>query len=101
MTLWTTNLIITLTLLTIINGIGAGPTMWLYAAFNVAAFVFVWWRMPELTGRSLEQIEGQLHRGKFRPKDFARLPANANANAKTGTGTGTDAAEGATQASRT
>jgi sugar porter (SP) family MFS transporter len=77
MTLWTTNLIITLTLLTIINGIGAGPTMWLYAAFNVAAFVFVWWRMPELTGRSLEQIEGQLHRGKFRPKDFARLPENS------------------------
>jgi MFS family permease len=73
MTLWSTNLLITLTLLTIINGIGAGPTMWLYAAFNVAAFAFVWWRMPELTGRSLEQIENQLHRGTFRPKDFARL----------------------------
>ena len=39
--------LITLTLLTIINGIGAGPTMWLYAAFNVAAWVFVFLRMPE------------------------------------------------------
>jgi sugar porter (SP) family MFS transporter len=74
MTLWTTNLVISISLLTIINGIGAGPTMWLYAAFNAAAFVFIWWRMPELTGRSLEQIERQLHRGKFRPRDFARLP---------------------------
>jgi len=41
----------------------------------VAAFLFVWWRMPELTGRSLEQIERQLHQGKFRPKDFTRRPA--------------------------
>ena len=26
--------------------------------------------MPELTGRSLEQIEAQLHSGHFRPRDF-------------------------------
>lgn len=69
-TLWTTNLLITLTLLTIINGVGVGPTMWLYAAFNVGAWIFVWRRMPELTGRSLEQIEGHLRKGKFRPEDF-------------------------------
>ena len=69
-TLWTTNLIITLTLLTIINGIGVGPTMWLYAAFNIAAWLFVWRRMPELTGQSLEQIENHLRKGEFRPDDF-------------------------------
>jgi hypothetical protein len=27
--------------------------------------------MPELTGRSLEQIENRLSEGKFRPADFA------------------------------
>ena len=70
MTLWATNMLITLTLLTIIEGIGVGPTMWLYAAFNVAAWVFVFLRMPELTGHSLESIEGQLRKGKFRPADF-------------------------------
>jgi sugar porter (SP) family MFS transporter len=70
-TLWSTNLLITLTLLTIINAVGPGPTMWLYAAFNIAAFVFVWRRMPELTGRSLEQIERRLREGHFRPQDFA------------------------------
>ncbi len=72
-TLWTTNLIITLSLLTIINGIGAGPTMWLYGAFNVAAWIFVFLRMPELTGKSLEQIEGQLQTGRFKPADFQEL----------------------------
>jgi hypothetical protein len=70
-TLWSTNLLITLTLLTIINAVGPGPTMWLYAAFNVAAFIFIWRRMPELTGRSLEQIEHRLREGKFKPHDFA------------------------------
>jgi MFS family permease len=69
--LWSTNLLITLTLLTIIDAIGPGATMWLYAAFNVAAFVFVRRRMPELTGRSLEEIERNLRAGRFRPRDFA------------------------------
>jgi len=35
--LWGTNLLITLTLLTLISGIGVGPAMWLYGLFNVAA----------------------------------------------------------------
>ncbi|MGY1713976.1 sugar porter family MFS transporter [Geodermatophilus nigrescens] len=69
--LWGTNLLITLTLLTIIDTIGTGQTFWLYAGFNVAAFVFLYLRMPELTGRSLEQIEHKLSEGEFRPADFA------------------------------
>jgi sugar porter (SP) family MFS transporter len=75
-TLWSTNLLITLTLLTIINAIGPGPTMWLYAAFNVGAFLFVWRRLPELTGRSLEQIERRLREGRFKPADFAATTAS-------------------------
>jgi sugar porter (SP) family MFS transporter len=69
-TLWSTNLLITLTLLTMINSIGVGFTMWVYALFNVGAWIFVFLRMPELTGRSLEQIEGKLRDGEFRPADF-------------------------------
>jgi len=71
-TLWGTNLLITLTLLSLINAIGVGPSMWLYALFNVAAWVFVFFRMPDLTGKSLEEIEKSLAEGKFRPSDFAR-----------------------------
>ena len=70
--LWGTNLLITLTLLTLISGIGVGPSMWLYGLFNVAAWLFVYFRMPDLTGRSLEEIEGKLSDGTFRPADFAR-----------------------------
>jgi sugar porter (SP) family MFS transporter len=70
--LWGTNLLITLTLLTLISGIGVGPSMWLYGLFNVAAWLFVYFRMPDLTGRSLEEIEGKLKEGSFRPADFAR-----------------------------
>ncbi|GFG63590.1 MFS transporter [Mycobacterium kubicae] len=70
--MWATNVVITSTLLTLISGIGVGPTMWLYAMFNVGAWLFVFFRLPELTGRSLEEIEGKLAAGKFRPIDFAR-----------------------------
>ncbi|ABS02502.1 sugar transporter [Kineococcus radiotolerans SRS30216 = ATCC BAA-149] len=78
--LWGTNLLITLTLLSIIDTIGTGQTFWLYAAFNVLAFVFLYKRMPELTGHSLEEIEGRLHEGRFRPADFAKEPAERAAS---------------------
>lgn len=71
-TLWGTNLLITLTMLSLINAIGVGPSMWLYALFNVAAWIFVFFRMPDLTGRSLEEIENKLFQGQFRPSDFKR-----------------------------
>jgi sugar porter (SP) family MFS transporter len=71
-TLWGTNLLITLTLLTMIDLFGVGQVFWIYGAFNVAAWLFVWWRMPELTGHSLEDIEKHLQDGNFRPADFPK-----------------------------
>ncbi len=68
--LWGTNLLITLTLLTMIDLFGVGQVFWIYGLFNVAAFLFVWRRMPELTGHSLEDVEKHLQDGKFRPADF-------------------------------
>jgi hypothetical protein len=50
-----------------------GQVFWLYGLFNVAAWLFVWRRMPELTGHSLEDIEKHLREGRFRPRDFATL----------------------------
>jgi len=70
--LWGTNVLITLSLLSIMNAIGTGQTFWMYGLFNVAAFVFLYFLMPEMTGRSLEQIEDQLEKGKFTPAGFAR-----------------------------
>jgi sugar porter (SP) family MFS transporter len=68
--LWGTNVLITLTLLSTMRAIGTGPTFWMYALFNVLAFGFLFRKMPELTGRSLEQIEEHLADGRFRPADF-------------------------------
>ena len=79
-TLWGTNLLITLTLLTMIDVFGVGQVFWIYAAFNVAAWLFVWRRMPELTGHSLEDIERRLQDGNFRPADF-REPARSGSSA--------------------
>jgi hypothetical protein len=53
------------------RAIGTGPTFWMYALFNVAAFAFLYRKMPELTGHSLEQIEDHLANEKFKPADFA------------------------------
>ncbi len=66
-TLWGSNVIITLTLLPLVETIGIGPTMWVYAAFNVIAFFFVLRYFPEVAGRSLEDIEASLAEGTFRP----------------------------------
>jgi hypothetical protein len=63
--------LITLTLLSTMKTIGTGQTFWLYAFFNIVAFVFLYRKMPDLTGRSLEQIEDHLSKGKFKPADFA------------------------------
>ncbi len=70
-TLWGTNLLITLTLLTMIDLFGVGQVFWIYGLLNVAAWVFVFLRLPELTGHSLEGIEKRLQDGRFKPKDFA------------------------------
>ena len=67
---WGSNLLISTTVLAMINGIGVGATTWVYAGSNVLAWVFVRFRMPELTGRSLEQIEGAPRDGRFAPGEI-------------------------------
>jgi len=47
------------------------PTAWLHALFDVAAFVLLHRRIPQLPGRSPEQIESRLTHGVFRPADVA------------------------------
>jgi sugar porter (SP) family MFS transporter len=80
-TLWGTNMLITLTLLTMMTAFGVGQVFWIYGLFNVAAWLFVWRRMPELTGHSLEDITKHLRDGRFRPRDFTR-PLAANRAAR-------------------
>lgn len=81
--LWGTDMLITLTLLTMMNAFGVGQVFWIYGLFNVAAWLFIWRLMPELTGHSLEYIEQHLRAGLFRPRDIA-TPLIANSVTRRG-----------------
>jgi hypothetical protein len=61
------DLLVTATALTLVAMIGAGGTMWMDAAMNVLAFVFIRYLVPETAGQSLEEIEGALREDWFRP----------------------------------
>ncbi len=54
---WASNLIISLTFLTLVEKLGASSTFLLYAFASVASWLFAYYFVPETKGRTLEQIE--------------------------------------------
>jgi MFS transporter, SP family, galactose:H+ symporter len=63
---WASNLIVSLTFLTLVENLGASSTFLLYAAASVASWFFAYYFVPETKGRTLEQIEAfwrARHRG--------------------------------------
>jgi len=42
------------------GSVGMAKTFWIYSAICFAGLAFVWWRVPETKGKSLEQIEREL-----------------------------------------
>jgi len=55
--LWASYLLTSLTFLTLIQIFGRSGTFWLYGLICLAAFLFVYFLMPETKGKSLEEIE--------------------------------------------
>ncbi len=43
--------------LTLLDALGTSGTFWLFAGFSAIAFVWVWRKVPETKGRSLEEIQ--------------------------------------------
>jgi SP family arabinose:H+ symporter-like MFS transporter len=43
--------------LTLIDSIGNSATFYLFGAFSVIAYIWIWKTVPETKGRSLEQIQ--------------------------------------------
>lgn len=56
-TLWVGYLILTYTFPIMRETIGTAKTFWIYSAFLFAAFLVIWYALPETKGKSLEQIE--------------------------------------------
>jgi SP family galactose:H+ symporter-like MFS transporter len=54
---WGSNLLVSLTFLTLLQGIGAPKTFWLYGLCAIGAWIFSYSFVPETKGRTLEQIE--------------------------------------------
>jgi SP family galactose:H+ symporter-like MFS transporter len=54
---WGSNLIVSLTFLTLVQALGASRTFWLYGLMAVAAWIFSYYQVPETKGRTLEEIE--------------------------------------------
>jgi sugar porter (SP) family MFS transporter len=54
---WGSNLLVSLTFLTLLQMIGPTRTFWLYGLLAVAAWIFSYFRVPETKGRTLEEIE--------------------------------------------
>jgi MFS family permease len=54
---WASNLIVSLTFLTLVEKLGASSTFLLYALASVASWLFAYYFVPETKGHTLEQIE--------------------------------------------
>ena len=54
---WGSNLVVSLTFLTLLQTIGTSRTFWLYAVLAVGAWIFSYYLAPETKGRTLEEIE--------------------------------------------
>ena len=54
---WVSNFIVTATFLNLINLLGKSGTFWLYGIIGFLGLFFIWLRVPETKGKSLEEIE--------------------------------------------
>jgi SP family arabinose:H+ symporter-like MFS transporter len=55
--IWGACLLVAQTFPYLLKHIGSSRTFWIYGACSAVTFVFVWLRLPETKGRSLEEIE--------------------------------------------
>ena len=59
---WLANFIVTTSFLTLIKSLGSTYTFWLYALIGVLGWIFIFFKVPETKGKSLEEIQDFWHR---------------------------------------
>ncbi len=62
LSLWIASTLLVFTFPVLNHGIGTSGTFWLYGGICIAGFVFIFFKLPETKGKSLEEIESQLLR---------------------------------------
>lgn len=60
MALWIACFLLTFTFPSMNRAFGAAGTFWIYSAICAGGFLFLWLRLPETKGKTLEQIEREL-----------------------------------------
>jgi MFS transporter, SP family, galactose:H+ symporter len=61
---WGSNLVVSLTFLTLLQVMGPSRTFWLYGLLAVVAWIFSYYLVPETKGRTLEDIEAFWRAGR-------------------------------------
>jgi SP family galactose:H+ symporter-like MFS transporter len=57
---WAPNFVVSYFFLQEVSLIGKPATFWIYGLLGLLAIGFVWWKVPETKGRSLEEIEREV-----------------------------------------
>ena len=70
-TLWTACFLLTYTFPMLNAGLGAAGTFWTYASICLGGLMFLYRRLPETKGRTLEEIEMNLGTEKLRKENHA------------------------------
>lgn len=55
--LWSGTLLVTFTFLSLLHAFGVAGTFGIYAVLSLASFVYIWRKVPETKGRTLEEIQ--------------------------------------------
>lgn len=77
---WLFNMVVSLVFPSLLHAWGAGVNFLFFAATTLLAFLFVHRLLPETKGRSLEEIEQDLLRGRYGPAEAERaVPVSSKA----------------------
>jgi sugar porter (SP) family MFS transporter len=62
---WFFDFLIAFTTLSMFQYLGAAGPFWIFTGISVVSLVFVYFLLPETKGKTLEEIEHELHQGRF------------------------------------
>ncbi|KAK9706318.1 hypothetical protein RND81_07G116200 [Saponaria officinalis] len=72
---WTSNLLVSLTFLSLTEALGSAGTFLLFAGFSATGLVFIYFLVPETKGLPIEEVELMLQKG-FKPSLFGGQSSN-------------------------